>query len=156
MRSKLAICAAALLLLGGMGCQHRSKSDKYYLIGGNLKVPYWKTVTAGFNQAASDYNVTAIVDGPQEDDANAEADAFQRAAATKPAGILVSVLDANRMQQVIGNAVRSGVPVVTVASDAAGSGRLYFIGTNNYEAGHLGAQRLLQLLHNKGNVVFFT
>jgi ribose transport system substrate-binding protein len=156
MHRRIAQSVVALLLLGTVGCQHHSKSDKYYLIGGNLKVPYWKTVTAGFDQAAADYNVTAIVDGPQEDDADAEADAFQKAAATKPAGILVSVLDANRMQSVIRSAVRSGVPVVTVDSDAEGSGRLYFIGTNNYEAGHLGAQRLLQLLHNKGNVVFFT
>lgn len=156
MRSKVAMSAAALLLLSTMGCQRHSKSDKYYLIAGNLKVPYWKTATAGFQQAAADYNVTAIVDGPDGEDAGAEEDAFQKAAATKPAGILVSVLDANRMQSAISSAVRSGTPVITIDSDAAQSGRLYFIGTNNYEAGHLGAQRLIQLLHGKGNVVFFT
>ena len=156
MRSKLALSAAALLLLGTMGCQRHSHSDKYYLIGGNLKVPYWKTVSAGLNQAAADYNVTAIVDGPDGEDAAAEADAFQKAAAARPAGILVSVLDLTRLQPAISNAVRSGVPVITIDSDAPGSGRLYFIGTNNYDAGHLGAQRLIQLLHGKGNVVFFT
>ncbi|WP_419804453.1 substrate-binding domain-containing protein [Terriglobus sp.] len=156
MRSKVTMSAAALLLLGTMGCQRHSKSDKYYLIAGNLKVPYWKTATAGFQQAAADYNVTAIVDGPDGEDAGAEEDAFQKAAATKPAGILVSVLDANRMQSAITSAVRSGTPVITIDSDAAQSGRLYFIGTDNYNAGHLGAQRLIQLLHGKGNVVFFT
>lgn len=156
MRRSLTLTVAALLLLGTMGCSRHSHSDKYYLIAGNLKVPYWKTVTAGFQQAAADYNVSAIVDGPDAEDAGAEADAFEKAAATRPAGILVSVLDATRMQGPISNAVRSGVPVITVDSDAAESGRLYFIGTNNYEAGHLGAERLIQLLHGKGNVVFFT
>lgn len=160
MRSKFAFSAAALLLIGTfigtMGCQHRSKSDKYYLIAGNLKVPYWATATAGFNQAAADYNVTAVVDGPAGEDVNAEAEAFDKAAATKPAGILVSVLDATRLQPAIDRAVRSGTPVITIDSDAARSGRLYFVGTNNYQAGHLGAQRLIQLLHGKGNVVFFT
>lgn len=156
MRSKVAIPVAALLLLSIAGCQRHSHSDKYYLIAGNLKVPYWKTATAGFQQAATDYNVTAIVDGPDGEDAAAEADAFQKAVAAKPAGILVSVLDAARMQPAISSAVHSGVPVITIDSDAPDSGRLYFVGTNNYEAGHLGAQRLNQLLHGKGNVVFFT
>jgi ribose transport system substrate-binding protein len=41
-------------------------------------------------------------------------------------------------------------------SDAAGSRRLYFIGTNNLEAGRLGGKRVLEKLGGKGNVVFFT
>src|SRR5262249_26799568 len=40
--------------------------------------------------------------------------------------------------------------------DAAGSRRLYFIGTNNLEAGQLGGRRVVQKLGGKGNVVFFT
>ena len=41
-------------------------------------------------------------------------------------------------------------------SDAAGSRRLYFIGTNNLEAGRLGGRRVIEKLGGKGNVVFFT
>ena len=41
-------------------------------------------------------------------------------------------------------------------SDAAGSRRLYFIGTNNLEAGRLGGRRAVEKLGGKGNVVFFT
>ena len=41
-------------------------------------------------------------------------------------------------------------------SDAPGSGRLYFIGTNNLEAGRLGGQRVAAELGGKGNVAFFT
>jgi ribose transport system substrate-binding protein len=41
-------------------------------------------------------------------------------------------------------------------SDAPESKRLYFIGTNNLEAGRLGGQRAAAQLNNKGNVVFFT
>ena len=50
----------------------------------------------------------------------------------------------------------AGVPVITIDSDAAGSKRLFFIGTNNLEAGRLGGRRLVQKLGGKGNVVFFT
>jgi ribose transport system substrate-binding protein len=41
-------------------------------------------------------------------------------------------------------------------SDAVGSRRLYFIGTNNLEAGRLGGRRVIEKLGGKGNVVFFT
>ena len=41
-------------------------------------------------------------------------------------------------------------------SDAGITRRLYFIGTNNVEAGRLGGSRLLEKLGNKGNVVVFT
>ena len=41
-------------------------------------------------------------------------------------------------------------------SDARASKRLFFIGTNNYQAGVIGGQRLAKELHDKGNVVVFT
>jgi ribose transport system substrate-binding protein len=43
-----------------------------------------------------------------------------------------------------------------VDSDAPNSKRLYFIGTNNREAGRLGGRALVQKLNGKGNVVVFT
>ena len=41
-------------------------------------------------------------------------------------------------------------------SDAAVSKRLFFVGTNNYQAGLVGGKRLAEELKDKGNVVFFT
>ena len=156
MQTRLALLTLALVALGTTGCQRHSKSEKYFLIAGNTKVPYWKTVAEGFNKAAADYNVSAQLEGPEGDDAGAEAEAFNTAVDAKPAGILVSVLDANRMRPLIDKAMRSGVPVITLDSDAPDSSRLFFIGTNNYQAGTLGGRRLVQLLNGKGNVVFYT
>ncbi len=153
-------CAKLALLsmvgVGLTGCSRHAKSEKYFLVAANTKVPYWKTANEGFTKAAADYDVSVEMVGPEADDAGAELDAFQRAAAAKPAGILVSVVDANRMQPAIDAAMRSGVPVITVDSDAPASARLYFIGTNNFEAGKLGGQKLVQLLGGKGNVVFYS
>ena len=60
------------------------------------------------------------------------------------------------MQPEIDAAVLAGIPVITMDSDAPGSRRLFFIGTNNLEAGRLGGQRVIQKLGGRGNVVFFT
>ncbi len=151
------VCLSLLsLTLGLSGCAHHTKSEKYYLIAGNLKLPYWKTVTDGFNKSGAQLGVTAMVAGPDTADARAEVDDFDKAVASKPAGILVSVIDASLMAPQINKAIGSGIPVITVDSDAADSSRLYFIGTNNLEAGRLGARRLADKLKGKGNIAVFS
>jgi ribose transport system substrate-binding protein len=80
---------------------------------------------------------------------------FRATFAMKPAGLLVSVADPALMQPAIDDAINAGIPVITIDSDAPKSKRLYFIGTNNMQAGVLGGKRVVEKLHGKGNVVFF-
>ena len=56
----------------------------------------------------------------------------------------------------INEAIAAGIPVITIDSDAPASKRLFFIGTNNYQAGITGGKRLAQELKGKGTVVVFT
>jgi ribose transport system substrate-binding protein len=65
------------------------------------------------------------------------------------------VADAAVLQPGIDAAVNAGVPVITIDSDAAESHRLYFIGTNNLEAGRLSGKRVIEKLGGSGNVVIF-
>jgi ribose transport system substrate-binding protein len=153
---KAALAAAlALSLISGCGARHSNK-EVYYLIAANLALPYWQTAVAGFHHAAAEYGVTARVEGPDDHDVQAELAAFEKAVAAKPAGILISVADASVLQPEIDRAVGSGLPVITIDADAPLSRRLYFIGTNNLEAGRLGGRRVIDKLSGRGNVVFFT
>src|ERR1700741_1555736 len=138
------------------GCQLHSYSETYYLISNNLALPYWQTAVAGFQRAAALYGVKAVVAGPNNYDAQAELEALQKAEAAKPNGILISVADVGTLQPEIDKAIGAGIPVITIDSDAPHSHRIFFIGTNNREAGHLGGQRVVDRLGGKGNVVFFT
>jgi ribose transport system substrate-binding protein len=153
-RVLLALFAAAFPLL--TGCTRHSKSEHYYLVATNINLPYWKTAADGFQAAAVQYGVTAEVWGPTTFDPQDEVTEFHKIAARKPAGILVSVANAALMQPEIDAAVTAGIPVITIDSDAPASHRLYFIGTNNLEAGRLGGARVSAQLNGKGNVVFFT
>jgi ribose transport system substrate-binding protein len=151
----LALAALALMLIPGCGARH-SQKEVYYLVATNVSLPYWETAIAGFKAAAAQDNVTAKIAGPDTYDPQGELAEFQKVVAAKPAGILVSVSDAAVMQPGIDAAVSAGIPVITIDSDAAASHRLYFIGTNNLEAGRLGGRRIIAKLGGKGNVVFFT
>jgi ribose transport system substrate-binding protein len=149
-----ALASITLPLL--QGCTRHSKSEHYYLITVNVDLPYWKNAAAGFAKAAGEFNVTAEMRGPNKFDPQAEAQEFDAMVARKPAGILISVTDPNLLGPKIDAAIAAGIPVITMDSDAPASHRLYFIGTNNFQAGRLGAQRLAAVLNGKGNVVFFT
>src|SRR5580692_1989236 len=149
------VLALGVVLSTGCGARHTDK-EVYYLISANAALPYWQAAASGFKQAAAKYKVTARVAGPDGYDAQAELAELQKATAAKPAGILISVADVSALQPGIDAAVAAGIPVITIDSDAAGSRRLYFIGTNNLEAGQLGGKRIIQKLGGKGNVVFFT
>ncbi|MGB6691972.1 MAG: substrate-binding domain-containing protein [Terracidiphilus sp.] len=138
------------------GCERHSTKEVYYLVTTNAALPYWHSAIAGFKNAAAQYKVTSRVVGPDGYDPQAELAEFQKAVAAKPAGILISVSDVSVLQPEIDTAIGAGVPVLTIDSDAAGSRRLFFIGTNNLEAGRLGGRRVVEKLGGRGNVVFFT
>ncbi|MDR3739153.1 MAG: substrate-binding domain-containing protein [Terracidiphilus sp.] len=153
-RLTLVALALAAGILGG--CDRHSNKEVYYLVAANQQLPYWQTVAAGFNRAAAQFKVTAKVVGPDTYDPKAEVDAMQKAVAAKPSGILISVADAAMLQPEINAAIQDGIPVITVDSDATTSHRLFFIGTNNLEAGRVGGKRLLARLNGTANVAFFT
>jgi ribose transport system substrate-binding protein len=111
---------------------------------------------AGFSKAAAQMKVRTDYFGPNNYDSKAERDALDKAVQQKATGILLAVTDPALLRDSIDKAIAAGIPVVTMDSDAPGSQRLFFIGTNNYQAGANGGQRLAQELKGKGNVVVFT
>lgn len=152
-------CATiATFLLVVLSCGGGSHdSDEYYvLVSANLQLPYWKAAGAGFGNAAGQMKVRFEFTGPQNYDAKAERDALDQAVQKKASGILLGVTDPALLKDSIDKATAAGIPVVTIDSDAPSSTRLFFIGTNNYQAGFTGGQRLAQEMKGKGNVVVFT
>jgi ribose transport system substrate-binding protein len=147
------LCVVASLLSCGGG---HGSDEKYFLVTTNVQVPYWQTASLGFTQGARDLKVRYEFVGPDTYDPAAEQQAFEKALSTKPTGILISAADAKLLTTNIDKAIASGVPVVTIDADAPDSKRLFFIGTNNYQAGLAGGHRLAKELKGKGNVVVFT
>jgi ribose transport system substrate-binding protein len=156
LKGRIFFALLAVLLPAMSGCTRHRKSERYYLIATSTNLPYWKTAAAGFLKAAADYGVTADVRGPTYFNPQAEVNEFRSAVASKPAGILVSVSSSKLLAPEIDAAIAAGIPVITMDSDSPESHRLYFIGTNNLEAGRLGGHRVAAQLNGKGNVVFFT
>ncbi len=153
----LAVCLLlATVLTPLLSCGNEHSGETYILISVNIKVPYWQSAAAGFAQAGQQLKVAYAVTGPDTYDPSAEREAMRSAVSKKATGILISVADANLLKDDIDAAIKSGIPVVTIDSDSPASKRLFFIGTNNFQAGQIGGKRLAQELKSKGNVAVFT
>ncbi|HVO97366.1 MAG TPA: substrate-binding domain-containing protein [Bryobacteraceae bacterium] len=149
------VVSLACAFLVACGQSPHGPQEKYFFLVSNSKSPFWEQVSKGLNQAAHDLNVTVSFTGPDTYNPEGEKAEFKRIAALKPAGILVSVGDPKLLAEEINAAVAAGIPVIAVDSDAIESKRLFFVGTNNYEAGQIGGRAAAKALNGKGNVVAF-
>src|SRR5207302_3570519 len=152
---KPSLLIAAAVVLNGCGGSLHTPDEQYFLIGSNTKVPYWQEAAAGLRRAAQQLQVKAEMIGPDTYDPKQQQAEFQRVVKLKPSGIMVSPADPKLLQDDIDSAVVSGIPVITMDSDAPASKRLLFIGTNHYQAGHMGGLTAAREMHGKGNVVVF-
>ncbi|HUO25365.1 MAG TPA: substrate-binding domain-containing protein [Candidatus Aquilonibacter sp.] len=148
------VCLPCLAILISCGAHD---SDEYYVfVAANIQLPYWQAAGAGFAKAAAESKLRSDFVGPNTYDPEAERQAFDKAVQEKATGILLAVTDPAVLRSSIDKAIAAGIPVVTLDSDAPESKRLFFIGTNNYQVGVTGGQRLARELNGKGNAVVFT
>lgn len=148
--------SAGLFMLTSCSGSGHDPAEKYILVANNSKISYWQSAAQGLSHAAAEMKVKSEFQGPDGYDPQAEHDAFKRAVAEKPSGILISAADANLLTPDINAALDQGIPVITIDSDAESSKRLFFVGTDNYNAGNIGGKLAAKLLNGKGSVVFFT
>ncbi|HLZ92597.1 MAG TPA: substrate-binding domain-containing protein [Candidatus Acidoferrum sp.] len=158
--SKLSIWLLILATAVLAGCQesYHEKDERYVLIAANINLPYWQEADAGLRDVAKEMGigVKAEMDGPASYSPKDEVDAFQRAASSHPAGILVSVANPELLQAPIAAAIASGIPVICLDSDAPDSKRVMFIGTDNFRAGQESAKRIADILKGHGDILLVT
>lgn len=146
---------AVVPLLITLGCAKHA-GEKFVMVTANKQVPYWQSAQAGMAEAARQMPVAFDVTGPDDYDPQAEAAAVRDAVSKKVTGILVSVADVKLITPEINAAIAAGIPVITIDSDAPDSKRLFFVGTNNYQAGVMGGEAAAKALNGKGTVIVYT
>ena len=107
--------------------------------------PFWSVVANGIKDAAADLGVRVEYQAPTSFDMVRMSQLIDAAVASRPAGLLVSVPDADALRGAIGKATAAHIPVISINSGADAWQQLQLlahIGQTEYEAGRAGGEQL--------------
>lgn len=145
-RRIVCLCMIGILTAGILGCAGSGESRKPYvaLITKSTKSTFWKTVFAGAEAAATEYNLRVSFGGPDMEEDYELQNTLVREAMNEGAEVIVfSAVDYNANAQVVNEAAQRGVKIVVIDSDVNSNEVSCRIGTNNVEAGRQTAQAAL-------------
>jgi ribose transport system substrate-binding protein len=115
---------------------------------------YWKTVHAGAQKAAQELDVTLYWQGPlKEDDRQIQIQTLQNFISRGVDAIALAPLDARSLVAPVKTAHHRGIPVIIFDSDLASTDYQSFVATDNRQGGRLCAERMRQVLGEKGKVI---
>lgn len=165
MKKRLALLLTVIMVLTlCVGCGSTSAGDVsadtareeelYSMVVFTKGAEYFNWCYAGATDAAAAIgdNVSVELQGPAEWDASLEARSVEQVAAKKPKGIMISYADETTLNSATANALDSGIAVIGFDSDAPESGRLSYVGTDNYQFGADGAEAMAELCNYEGEV----
>ena len=148
----IALFVVGALLIAGLSPALAASKQVFYLIGPHIGLEYWQDHKRGLEAAGKQLGVETVFTGANGNNIEEQVKILDMAIATNPAGILIGPLNPDALKPGINRAIKKGIPVITVDTDAATSKRLCYIGTNGYEAGRMAADIMADLLDEKGNV----
>lgn len=120
---------------GATGKAAASKRYHFELITKSNASPYWLAVKAGADAAAKKLGDTVTFEAPASGtDLSTQLSMFNNAVATHVDGIILAAQQPQPLSGPVGNAVKSGIPVVTVDSGVTPQTSNSFIATSNTKA----------------------
>lgn len=152
----LALVLSLVLLLcacGTDGLQSSPEKTQVALVTKSTDTEFWKSVFAGAQAAATEYNINLTINGPETEEDYATQNAMVAEAVKNGAQVLVfSAIDFEKNAPAIDAASAAGVKIVAIDSRVSSSAVATYIGTDNYAAGQQAAQAALECGYDTINV----
>ncbi len=118
--------------------------------------PFWDPMGVGMKKAASELEeCKAEWTGPRSSTVDEQKRMVEDALAKGADGIAISCIEAEAAKPIIDMVLAKGIPCITFDADSPTSGRLAYIGTNNFNAGKAAGEAAIKLLPNGGKFVGF-
>jgi ribose transport system substrate-binding protein len=151
----MAASAAALALLpsckgGGGGSDSKVK----VAFVTNNPEDFWTIAETGAKKAADEQGVELVFVRPERGEAGIQNERIRELVAKGVKGIAVSVINPEEQTPELRN-VAAKTNLITVDNDATESGRLCYIGTDNYEAGKAVGRLVKEAMPEGGTIAIF-
>lgn len=128
-------------------------TDIIVVAHGQANDPFWSVVKNGVEKAAKDTGVNVEFRSPETFDMVQMGQMIDAAVNQEPAGLVVSIPDADALGPAIKRAVAAGIPVISMnsGSDVAHElGALLHVGQSEFDAGKAAGKRLAEMGGKKG------
>ncbi|MGI8605043.1 MAG: sugar-binding protein [Verrucomicrobiales bacterium] len=154
--------AAAMVILpacekrpAGGGGEATPKGPRFAFVINNPS-PFWSYARAGLKKAEQDFGLVADFQSPNsgtvEEQNRILETILQRSAEFK--GVAISPLDPKNQTEIL-NKVAAAMPLICHDSDAPASNRLFYVGTNNVDAGRLFGKLIREKMPAGGSFALF-
>ena len=138
--------AVAALAVPAFAVPASADSYKFVVVPKAMNNPFFDFARDGcLKEAKALGNVECVYKGPIEHEPATQAQIIQDFVTQKVDGLAISVADTASMTKSIEAATAAGIPVITFDSDAPGSKRIAYLGTDNKEFGLALGKMLLKL-----------
>lgn len=126
--------------------------NKIVLISHVYSNPYWQDIREGAEDAAKEKGVIVEFQGPDYASVQEGIRLINMAYAANVSGIITYVQDEESYNSVINKIVDADIPIITIDSDAEKSKRLAYVGTDNVNAGKVGAEEMIKEIGTEGDI----
>lgn len=155
-QSKWVVCWVALALCLLCACTSSpvtSTQHSVTLVAKSTQTEFWLSVFAGAEAAATEYNLSLNILGPEtEEDYESQNQMVADAVEAGAEALVFSAIDYENNAQAIDEAARAGVKIVAIDSNVDSDAVSTYIGTDNYAAGQMAAQAALDRVSGQLNV----
>ena len=140
------LLSAGLLLLSACGSEAQPAArHSVTLVAKSTQTEFWRSVFAGAEAAAAEYNLELTTMGPEtEEDYETQNRMIQRAVEEGTEALIFSAIDFEENAPAVDAAAQAGVYIVSIDSGVDSGLVSAYIGTDNYAAGRMAAQAALE------------
>jgi len=152
-KSFAAALIVAVLALGGCGSNAPAKKRVAVVVKA-LDSEFWLAVKSGVDAAAAEHpDLEVSVVAPQREiDIDQQVSLIEDQLVRKVSILLVAPAGVAQVTPVLDKAKAQGVRTILVDTDAVWTGKLSFVGTDNFLGGKMAAEFLVQQLKGKGKI----
>lgn len=127
-------------------------ADYHFIFIPKENTAYWNTLGNGLLDAATKNSVSISILKENYFNKEKNLSLIDRAIESNSDGIISYALNDDDYKNLINKSIDKNIPFITIDVDVLESKRNTYIGINNYYAGNMLAQKLLQVLHYKGDI----
>ncbi len=135
--------------------QAASTTEKPYIpvISKGFQHQFWQAVKKGAEKAAEEYDVKITFEGPESEAmVDKQVEMFQTALDKNPVAICLAAVDSKAFEPLLQKAKEKGIPVIGFDSGVDSDIPVTTAATDNVAAAALAADKMAELIGNKGEV----